>query len=183
MDARAGAPMLARRETVAEERVMAGKIEARLAELGIALPRPSAPAANYVPYAVSGNTVFVAGQIPFDNGEVRYIGKVGERYAVEEGRAAARLCGLNLIAQLKAACGGDLDRVARCVKLGVFVNAAPGFERHPRVADGASDLMVAVFGEAGRHARFAVGAGSLPRGAAVEADGIFEIQAPTGGPS
>lgn len=172
---------MARGSMIAKERVMARKIEARLAELGVALPRPSVPAANYVPCVVSGRTVFVAGQVPFDNGEIRYVGKVGERYSVEEGQAAARLCGLNMIAQLKAACGGDLDRVARCVKLGVFVNAGPGFDRHPEVANGASDLMVAVFGEAGRHARFAVGAGSLPRGVAVEADGIFEIRGPTGG--
>lgn len=160
---------------------MTGTIEARLAELGVALPQPSVPAANYVPWVTTGNLVFVAGQIPFADGEIRYVGKVGERYAVAEGQAAARLCGLNLLAQLKAACGGDLDRAARCVKLGVFVNAVPGFAAHPEVANGASDLMVAVFGEAGRHARFAVGAGSLPRGVAVEADGIFEIRGPAGG--
>ncbi len=155
---------------------MSGKIEARLAELGIALPRPSAPAANYIPFTIGGNLVFIAGQVTFDNGEVRYVGKVGADLGVEEGQAAARLCGLNLIAQLKVACGGDLDRVVRCIKLGVFVNAPASFTRHPEVANGASDLMVAVFGNAGRHARFAVGAGSLPRGVAVEADGIFEIR-------
>ena len=155
---------------------MAGRIEARLAELGIALPKAWAPVANYVPFATAGDLAFIAGQIPVEAGEVRYIGKLGSAFGVEEGKAAARLCGLNLLAQLKAACDGDLDRAERCVKLGVFVNAAPTFTRHPEVANGASDLMVDVFGEAGRHARFAVGAGSLPRGVAVEADGIFQIR-------
>lgn len=156
---------------------MAGRIEARLAELGIALPKAWAPAANYLPFTTAGDLVFIAGQIPVEGGEVRYIGKLGSAFGVEEGQAAARLCGLNLLAQLKAACGGDLDRAERCVKLGVFVNAAPTFTRHPEVANGASDLMVDALGEAGRHARFAVGAGSLPRGVAVEADGIFQIRA------
>lgn len=155
---------------------MSGRIEARLAELGIELPEPAAPAANYVPFVVSGNLVFVAGQITFENGVVRYVGKVGEKFDVAEGKAAARLCGLNLVAQVKAACGGDLDRVVRCVKLGVFVNAPASFTRQPEVANGASDLMVDLFGDSGRHARFAVGAGSLPRGVAVEVDGIFEIR-------
>ncbi len=155
---------------------MTGRIEARLAELGIALPKAWAPVANYVPFATAGDLAFIAGQIPVEAGEVRYIGKLGSAFGVEEGKAAARLCGLNLLAQLKAACDGDLDRAERCVKLGVFVNAAPTFTRHPEVANGASDLMVDVFGEAGRHARFAVGAGSLPRGVAVEADGIFRIR-------
>ena len=135
----------------------AGTIDARLAELGVSLPALAAPAANYVPFIVSGNLVFVAGQITFDNGAVRYVGKVGEEFSVEEGQAAARLCALNLVAQVKVACGGDLDRVVRCVKLGVFINAPPSFTRQPEVANGASDLMVDIFGEAGRHARFAVG--------------------------
>lgn len=155
---------------------MAGRIEARLAELGIALPKAWAPVANYVPFAITGDLAFIAGQIPVAAGQVRYIGKLGSAFGVAEGKAAARLCGLNLLAQLKAACGGDLDRAERCVKLGVFVNAAPTFTRHPEVANGASDLMVDVLGETGRHARFAVGAGSLPRGVAVEADGIFQIR-------
>ena len=155
---------------------MAGRIEARLSALDIALPEPFAPVANYAPFVVSGGLAFIAGQVPVENGEVRYIGKLGARFDVEEGQAAARLCGLNLLAQLKAACGGDLDRVVRGVKLGVFVNASESFTRQPEVANGASDLMVDVFGDAGRHARFAVGAGSLPRGVAVEVDGIFEIR-------
>lgn len=157
------------------ERDMAGRVEKKLAELGVALPEPSTPAANYIPFTVAGPLVFIAGQIPFDEGKIRHIGKVGAEFDASGGQDAARLCGLNLIAQLKAACGGDLDRVRRCVKLGVFVNATESFTRHPEVADGASDLMVSVFGDAGRHARFAVGAGSLPRGVAVEVDGIFEI--------
>jgi enamine deaminase RidA (YjgF/YER057c/UK114 family) len=154
---------------------MAGRIESRLTELDIELPQASTPAANYVPYVISGSLVFVAGQITFWNGEIKYIGKVGKDFSVEEGQQAARLCGLNLIAQLKSACGGDLDRVRRCVKLGVFVNCPDGFDQQPVVANGASDLMVNVFGDQGRHARFAVGANMLPRNVAVEADGIFEI--------
>lgn len=154
---------------------MTGRIEQRLAELGIELPKAATPAANYIPYVITGALVFVAGQIPFWNGEIRYTGKVGRDFSVEEGKEAARLCGLNLIAQLKRACDGDLDRVRRCVKLGVFVNCVDGFDRQPEVANGASDLMVELFGDRGRHARFAVGACALPRNVAAEADGIFEI--------
>lgn len=149
--------------------------DARLASLKIELPQPAAPAANYVPYVVSGNLVFVAGQITIWNGEVRYIGRVGDTLSLEDGVAAARLCGLNIIAQARAACGGSLDRVKRCVKLGGFVNCTPDFTNQPQVINGASDLMVEVFGEAGKHARFAVGANVLPRGVAVEVDAIFEI--------
>ena len=154
---------------------MAGTIDARLAELGIAVPAAPAPAANYVPWVVTGNLVFVAGQVPFENGEMRFVGKVGADYSVAEGQACARLVGLNILAQLKAACGGDLDRVVRCVKLGGFVNCPRDFTDQPAVVNGASDIMVEVFGEGGRHARFAVGAPSLPLGAAVEIDAIFEI--------
>lgn len=149
--------------------------DARLASLKIELPQPASPAANYVPYVVSGNLVFVAGQITIWNGEVRYLGRVGESLSLEDGVAAARLCGLNIIAQVRAACGGSLDRVKRCVKLGGFVNCTPDFINQPQVINGASDLMVEVFGEAGKHARFAVGANVLPRGVAVEVDAIFEI--------
>ena len=155
---------------------MAGKIEARLAELSITLPEPAVPAANYVPFVVSGDLVFIAGQIPFWNGEIKFKGVVDEDVSIDEAKQAARTCALNLLAQLKAACDGDLDRVARCVKLGVFINCPARFDRHPEVANGASDLMVEVFGDSGRHARFAVGAGSLPRNVAVEADGIFELR-------
>ncbi len=155
---------------------MPGKIEQRLAALKIALPATPAPAGNYVPYVVAGNLVFVAGQLPFEDGKVRYAGKLGAGVAIEDGQKAARLCALNLIAQAKAACGGDLDRVARCVKLTGFVNATPDFADHPKVVNGASDLMADVFGDKGRHARAAVGSASLPLGAAVEIDAIFEIK-------
>lgn len=154
---------------------MAGKIDARLAELGIALPAAAAPVANYVAYVVSGNVVHVAGQLPVENGELKYAGAVGSEVSVEAGAAAARLCALNVIAQVKAACGGDLDRVARVLKLNGFVNAPAGFTDQPKVVNGASDLMVDVFGEAGRHARSAIGMGSLPFDASVEIDAMVEI--------
>jgi enamine deaminase RidA (YjgF/YER057c/UK114 family) len=149
--------------------------ESRLKDLGINLPTPPAPVASYVPFVTSGNLVFVSGQIPLAADGLKYVGKLGADIALEDGKAAARLCAVNLLAQLKAACGGDLDRARRCVKLGVFVNATPDFTQHPEVGNGASDLIVAVLGDAGKHARAATGAGSLPRGVAVEVDGIFEI--------
>ena len=154
---------------------MAGAIDARLQELGIELPEAAAPAANYVPYVVSGNQVFVAGQITIHNGEIQYVGKLGRDYGVEDGEAAARLCALNIIAQVKAACGGDLDRVVRCVRLGGFVNSTADFTDQPEVVNGASNLMVEVFGDKGKHSRAAVSAASLPRGVAVEVDAVFEI--------
>ncbi len=154
---------------------MAGEIDKRLRELGIELPEAPAPAANYVPYAAAGNLVFVSGQVPVWNGEIKYRGRVGEDLDVEDAAAAARICGLNLIAQMRAATAGDLDRVARCVKLGGFVNCTPDFVDEPKVVNGASDLMVEVFGERGKHARFAVGAPSLPLGCSVEVDAVFEI--------
>ena len=150
-------------------------IEQRLSELGITLPVPPAPVASYVPYTISGKLVVISGQIPLENGKPHYIGKLGADISLEDGQAAARLCALNLIAQLKAACGGDLDRVTRCLRLGVFVNATPDFAQQPEVANGASDFIMQVFGDNGRHARAAVGAGSLPRGVAVEVEGLFEI--------
>ncbi len=154
---------------------MAGQIDARLEELGIKLPEAAAAVANYVPYVVTGNLVFVSGQVTIKNGEFKYVGKVGSDFSIEQGAEAAQLCALNVIAQLKAACGGDLERVVRCVKLGGFVNSAPGFTDQPKVMNGASDLMVEVFGDKGRHARFAVGAPALPLGVAVEVDAVFEI--------
>ena len=154
---------------------MAGKIDQRLEEMGIVLPEPATPAANYVPFVVSGPLVFIAGQIPFWNGEILHIGKVGAEISVEEAKQAARVCGLNLIAQLKSACSGDLDRVIQCVKIGVFVNCVDGFKQQPEIANGVSDLMVELFGEAGRHARFAVGTNALPRNCATESDAVFEI--------
>jgi len=153
---------------------MAGKIDQRLQELGIALPDGPAPSANYIPFVVTGNLVFVSGQISYENGEL-IAGKIGDGLNIETGQRAARACALNLIAQLKNACDGDLDRVTRVVKLGGFVNAAPDFKQPPQVMNGASDLFVEIFGEAGRHARFAVATASLPSGAAVEVDGVFEI--------
>ena len=153
---------------------MAGRIESRLKELGIVLPTPPAPVASYVPTATSGNLVFVSGQITSTAEGLKYVGVVGRDLSVEDGKAAARLCAVNLVAQIKAACG-DLDRVKRCVKITVFVNAAPDFSQHPEVANGASDLLVEIFGEAGKHARAALGAGSLPRGVACEVEALFEI--------
>ncbi len=150
------------------------KIEARLKELAIQLPAPPQPVASYVPYVVSGKLVSISGQIPLGPDGPTFLGKLGAEISLEDGQAAARLCALNLLAKLKAACG-DLDRVTRCVKLTVFVNCAPDFTRQPEVANGASDVMAAVFGEAGKHSRSAVGAASLPRGVSVEVDGLFEI--------
>lgn len=151
------------------------KIESRLKELGIQLPAPPAPVASYVPYVVTGNLVFISGQVTVSAEGLKYIGKVGAGISLEDGKEAAKLCAINLLAQLKAACGGDLERVRRCVKLGVFVNAVDDFTQHPEVGNGASDLIVAVLGDSGKHARAATGAGSLPRGVAVEVDGVFEI--------
>jgi enamine deaminase RidA (YjgF/YER057c/UK114 family) len=155
---------------------MAGTIESRLRELGITLPEAAAPAANYVPYVVTGNLVFVSGQLPIAEGKVAFTGRLGAELGLDEGQKAARLCGLNLIAQVKAACEGDLERVRRVVRLGGFVASTPEFTDHPKVVNGASDLMVEVFGNKGRHSRAAVGVAALPLDAAVEIDGIFEIE-------
>jgi len=154
---------------------MAGRIEARLRELGIELPEPAAPIANYVPFAVSGRLVFIAGQICQWNGERRFVGKLGREISIPDGQRAARLCALNILAQLRAAAGGDLDRVARCLRLGGFVNCTPEFTDMPQVVNGASDLMVEMFGDQGRHARAAVGSSSLPGGVAVEVEATFEL--------
>ena len=152
---------------------MAG-VEARLQELGITLPTPPAPVASYVPFVIVGNVVHVSGEDSVDaTGGIK--GKLGDAIEVEQGQAAARLCGLNLLAQVKAACGGDLDRVKRVVKLNGFVNVTPDFDPIPQVMNGCSDLMVSVFGDAGRHARSAVGMANLPLNYAVEVDGLFEI--------
>lgn len=151
-----------------------GKIDTRLQELGISLPNPPAPVASYVPYVVSGNLVFVSGQVS-RAADGDHLGKLGGGLSLEQGQAAARVCGLNLLAQLKAACGGDLDRVVRVVKLNGFINVAPDYDPIPQVMNGCSDLMLEVFGEAGKHARAAVGVANLPMGMAVEVDGTFEI--------
>jgi enamine deaminase RidA (YjgF/YER057c/UK114 family) len=150
-------------------------IEQRLAERGLELPDAPAPAANYVPYTISGKLLFVAGQLPFRKGEVAISGLVGDEVSLEQAQEAARICALNLLAQARAACRGDLSRLARCLRLGGFVSCTPEFTEHPAVINGASDLMVEVMGEAGQHARFAVGCASLPRGAAVEVEAIFEL--------
>ncbi len=154
---------------------MAGTIDARLAELGIDVPEAAAPVANYVGFVQTGNLVFVSGQVTLKDGSPQYIGKLGDSISVEDGQAAARLCAINIIAQVKAACDGDLDRVQRVVKLGGFVNSTPDFTDQPKVINGASDLMVEVFGDKGRHARAAVSAGSLPLGVSVEVEAVVEI--------
>jgi len=148
---------------------------ARLAQLGIELPKAVAPAANYVPARKSGSLIYIAGQVPTADGKDQYVGKVGKDLSIEEAQKASRLCAINILAQLRTALGGSLDGVAGCVRLGGFVNATPEFGDHPRVINGASDLMVEVFGDAGRHARAAVGCNSLPRNVAVEVDAIFEL--------
>ncbi len=150
-------------------------IENNLTKLGIILPEAASPVANYVGFVKSGNQIFISGQLPAKNGKFEYVGKVGADISTEDAKKAARLCAINILAQLKKACDGNLDVVKRCVKLGIFVNATPDFKDHPAVANGASDLMVEVFGEKGKHARAATGAGSLPFGVAVEVDAIFEI--------
>ena len=155
---------------------MAGRIAARLKELKLELPQAAAPVANYVPAVRSGDLLFIAGQICQWQGERRFIGKLGREISLEQGREAAQLCGLNLLAQAKAALGGDLDRVLRCVRLGAFINSTEDYKDQPQVANGASDLMVNVFGDAGRHARTAVGVSALPGGVAVEVDAIFEVR-------
>ncbi|WP_299399329.1 RidA family protein [Pelagibius sp.] len=154
---------------------MAGQIDARLAELGIDVPEAATPVANYVGFVQTGNLVFVSGQVTLKDGSPQYLGKLGDSISLEDGQAAARLCAINIIAQVKAACGGDLDRVQRVVKLTGFVNSTPDFTDQPKVVNGASDLMVEVFGDKGRHARAAVSAGALPIGVAVEVEAVVEI--------
>jgi enamine deaminase RidA (YjgF/YER057c/UK114 family) len=155
---------------------MAGKVDARLRDLKIQLPKPTAPVANYLPYVVVGNLVFVSGQLPMGFNGIEFDGKVGADLSVEDGRKAARLCALNLVAQLREACSGDLDRVTHVVKLGGFVNCTETFSQQPQVINGASDLMVDIFGDMGKHSRSAVGVSNLPMNVAVEIDGIFEIR-------
>ena len=154
---------------------MAGNIETRLAELGITLPPPVIPIANYVPFVITGNLVVVSGQIPVRDGKVAYTGKISQGMSINDGQDAARLCFINVLVQLKAACYGNLDRVRRVVRLGGFVSAPPDFTAHAQVMNGASDLAVAVFGNNGRHARSTIGVPSLPADALVEVEGLFEI--------
>jgi enamine deaminase RidA (YjgF/YER057c/UK114 family) len=154
---------------------MAGRIEARLKELGIELPQAAAPVANYVPFTVSGSLVVVSGQICVWNGARRFVGKLGAGIPLADGQHAARLCALNVLAHLQVACGGELDRVRRILRLGGFVNCTPDFTEMPQVVNGASDLMVEIFGDKGRHARAAVGVSSLPGDVAVEVEAMAEI--------
>jgi enamine deaminase RidA (YjgF/YER057c/UK114 family) len=155
---------------------MAGQIDARLKELGITLPEPPTPRANYVGYVITGNLIFTAGQIPLRDGKTEFVGKLGRDMTVEQGYEAAKLCAINVLAQIKVALGGDLDRIVRCVKLTGFVNSAPDFGDQPKVINGASDLIVAVLGDKGKHARSAVGMGGLPMGVSTEVEGIFEFR-------
>ena len=151
------------------------RIDDRLRELGIELPTPSAPGANYVPTVRSGNLLFITGQLSQWNGERRFVGKLGREFGIAEGQQAARLCALNLIAHLRRALDDDLDRVVRCVRVAGYVNSTPDFTGQSQVINGASDIFVSVFGEAGRHTRMAVGVSALPYDVAVEVEATFEI--------
>ena len=154
---------------------MAGTIEKKLAERGITLPAAPSPSANYVPFVRSGNLLTVSGQICYGpDGKLAAKGRLGDGVSMEDGQKAARACALNMLAQVKAAVG-DLDKVVRVVRLGGFINSAPGFTEGPKVMNGASDLMVEVFGDKGRHARSTVGVAALPADSAVEVEGLFEV--------
>ena len=151
-------------------------IKENLKKLNIEIAKPIAPVANYVGFNISGNQVFISGQLPIENSKMKYIGKVGKDISIEDAKKAAKLWVINIISQLNAALDEDLEKVGKCVKLGVFVNCQDDFTKHPEVANGASDLMVDIFEDKGRHSRFAVGVGSLPFGVSVEIDAIFEIK-------
>ncbi len=148
----------------------------RLKELGITLPEVSLPAANYVPCMIAGKTLYVSGQLPMENGKPQFIGRVGREFSIEEGQACARLCTINILAHVSKILGGDLSRISKLIRMGIFVNAPDNFTDHPKVANGASDLMVNLLGENGKHARFAVGVSGLPFGVAVEVDATFELK-------
>jgi enamine deaminase RidA (YjgF/YER057c/UK114 family) len=154
---------------------MPADVEARLAQLGLKLPAAPAPAANYVPYAIARGLVFISGQAPVVDGRYVVTGRVGAEVTLEAAQAAARLCGLNILAQVKAAAGGDWSRVKRCVRLCGYVSSAPDFFEQPKVLDGASDLMVQALGDAGRHSRSALGVLALRGNAPVVLDAIFEL--------
>jgi enamine deaminase RidA (YjgF/YER057c/UK114 family) len=155
---------------------MTDRIDRKLEELGLALPQAAAPVAAYVPTVLAGNLLHVSGQLPFKDGQL-VTGRVGDGVSLEDGQDAAKLCALMIVAQVKAALGGSLGRVERIVKLGVFVNSTADFTDQPKVANGASELMVALFGDAGKHARSAVSVPALPLGAAVEIDAIVQVSA------
>lgn len=147
----------------------------KLVQLGIELPEPAAPAANYVPYTIAGSLLFVSGQLPMLNSELQYVGKVGAELNLDAAQDAARLCALNILSQVRVACGGTLNTVKRCVRLGGFVNCVDGYTDQPKVINGASQLIVDVFGDQGKHARAAVGVNALPLGVAVEVEAVFEV--------
>lgn len=151
-------------------------LDDRLQALGIELPAPSTPGANYAPFVQTGNLLFLTGQLSQWNGERRFIGKLGREFGEEQGQQAARLCALNLIAHLRRAMDGDLGRIVRCVRLTGYVNSTPDFTGQSQVMNGASDVFVEVFGDAGRHTRIAIGAAALPYDVAVEVEGIFEVR-------
>ncbi|MGU7774489.1 RidA family protein [Burkholderia sp. MR1-5-21] len=154
---------------------MGASLEQRLRNLGIELSTPVTPGANFAATKRVGNLLYVSGQVPVSGGVDQYVGKLGADLSLEEGQAAARICAINILTQVNRAVGGDFDQVVGCVRLGGFVNAAADFKDHPKVVNGASDLIIAILGEAGRHTRAAVGCNSLPRGVAVEVDAIFEL--------
>jgi enamine deaminase RidA (YjgF/YER057c/UK114 family) len=154
---------------------MTNSVDERLKILGLVLPSVSEPTANYIPTKPLDSTLYVSGQVPKVDGTVKFVGKVGDTISVEEAKEAARLCALNMVAHLKVALNGDLGRVAGCLRLRGFVNAVPDFGAHAAVINGASDVLVEIFGEKGRHTRTAIGVGSLPHGVAVEVDADFEI--------
>lgn len=153
---------------------MNGAVEARLVELGVTLPTPNAPAANYVPTVLSGSHLFISGQLPMRDGKLAFAGQLGADVEIDDGRAAAKLCAIHLLAQAKSALG-ELDRIVRIVKIVGFVNSAAGFGDQPKVINGASDFLVEVLGDRGRHARSAVGVAALPFGAAVEIEAVIEV--------
>lgn len=154
---------------------MTHPVDTKLKQLGYTLPEATKPAANYVPYVITGNVITISGQLPMEGGQAKFIGKLGKDFQVEEGKKAAATCLLNVLAHLRAAVGGDFGKVKRCIRLGVFVNSEPDFVDQPQVANGASDLMIELFGAAGEHARAAVGVSQLPRGVAVEVEAHFEL--------
>ncbi|MBN8994651.1 MAG: RidA family protein [Rhizobiales bacterium] len=154
---------------------MSNEIDSRLAKLGVTLPTPGAPQASYVPTVRTGNLVFVSGQVPTTPEGVKFVGKLGREYSIEEGQQAARICAINVLANLKVALGGDLGKVTRIVKLVGFVNATPDFTDAHKVINGASDFLIEVLGDKGRHARSAIGMGTLPLGVAVEVEVVAEV--------
>ena len=151
-------------------------LAAKLAELGLFLPEPPVAVAAYVPYVVTGDLVFISGQLPVEHGRLKYTGHLGEEVDVPTGIDAAKICALNLLAQLNHACDGDIARVARCVKLNGFVSSTPDFFEQPKIINGASELMLSVLGDLGRHARAAVGVPALPLNAPVEVDAVFALR-------